>query len=80
MKNWMIPVLLTVGLATTAYAAEAVKFYVVKDTVGLCSVVEGKPSAGLTQIAEKGGYESRDAGKKALQEISDKAGCQGVVE
>jgi len=53
---------------------------VVKDTVGLCSVVEGKPSAGLTPIGEKGGYESRDAGKKALQEVSKEAGCQGVVE
>jgi hypothetical protein len=72
--------LLVVGLATTAFAAEAAKFYVVKDTVGLCSVVEGKPSAGLTPIGEKGGYESRDAGKKALKEVSKEAGCQGVVE
>jgi hypothetical protein len=72
--------LLVVGLATTAFAAEAAKFYVVKDTVGLCSVVEGKPSAGLTPIGEKGGYESRDAGKKALEEVSKEAGCQGVVE
>jgi hypothetical protein len=72
--------LLVVGLASTAFAAEAAKFYVVKDTVGLCSVVEGEPSAGLTPIAEKGGYESRDAGKKALKEVSEKAGCKGVVE
>jgi hypothetical protein len=72
--------LLVVGLATTAFAAEVAKFYVVKDTVGLCSVVEGKPSAGLTPIGEKGGYESRDAGKKALEEVSKEAGCQGVVE
>jgi hypothetical protein len=71
--------LLVVGLASTALA-EAAKFYVVKDTVGLCSVVEGEPSAGLTPIAEKGGYESRDAGKKALKEVSEKAGCKGVVE
>jgi len=71
---------LVLGLTTTAFAAEDAKFYVVKDTVGLCSVIEGKPSAGLTPIAEKGGYDSRDAGKKALQEVSKEAGCQGVVE
>jgi hypothetical protein len=71
--------LLLIGLATAAFAAET-KFYVVKDTVGLCSVIEGEPSAGLTPIADKGGYESRDAGKKAMQEVSEKAGCQGVVE
>jgi hypothetical protein len=80
MKKRMTASLLAIGLATTAIAAEAAKFYVVKDTVGLCSVVEGKPSAGLTPIGEKAGYESRDAGKKALQEVSKKAGCQGVVE
>ena len=80
MKTCMIASLLAVGLVATAFAAEAAKFYVVKDTVGLCSVIEGSPSAGLTPIAEKGGYESRDAGDKALQEVSEKAGCQGVVE
>jgi hypothetical protein len=64
----------------TAARTESSKFYVVKDTVGLCSVVEGEPSAGLTPIAEKGGYESRDAGKQALQKASKEAGCKGVVE
>jgi hypothetical protein len=79
MKN-LAASLLLVMLTSTAFAAEAAKFYVVKDTVGLCSVIEGKPSAGLTPIAEEGGYDSRDAGKKALQEVSKEAGCQGVVE
>jgi len=32
--------LLVVGLASTAFAAEAAKFYVVKDTVGLCSAFQ----------------------------------------
>jgi hypothetical protein len=72
--------LLLIGLTTAAFAAEAAKFYVVKDTVGLCSVIEGEPSAGMTPIAEKGGYDSKDAGKKALQEVKEKAGCQGIVE
>jgi hypothetical protein len=76
----LVSTLLIAGPATTALAAQAAKFYVVKDTVGLCSVIEGEPSAGLTPIAEKGGYDSRDAGKKALQEVKEKAGCQGVVE
>jgi hypothetical protein len=53
---------------------------VVIDTVGLCSVIKGKPSAGLTLIGEKGGDESRDAGNKALKEASKEAGCKGVVE
>jgi hypothetical protein len=80
MKKYILASLLVLGFSMNAFAAEAAKFYVVKDTVGLCSVIEGEPSAGMTPIAEKGGYESRDAGKKALQEVKEKAGCQGVVE
>lgn len=56
------------------------KFYVVKDTVGLCSVIEGEPSAGLTPIGEKGGFDTKDAGKQALQKTSKEAGCMGIVE
>ena len=80
MKYYVAASLLVIGLSSNALAAEAAKFYVVKDTVDLCSVIEGAPSAGLTKIAEEGGYESRDAGNKALKEVSEKAGCKGVVE
>jgi hypothetical protein len=41
MKKYIAASLLVLGLAMNAFAAEAAKFYVVKDTVGLCSVIEG---------------------------------------
>lgn len=71
---------MTIGLAVPASAAEAVKHYVVIDTVGNCSVIEGKVSTGKTPIGQESGYDSRDAAKQAFDELTkDEAQCEGVI-
>ena len=77
MKKGVIAGLLIFGLATPVLAATP--YYVVVDTVKNCSVIEGKPSAGLTPIGDA--YDSEDAAKKALAEVrKDEKQCVGVVE
>ena len=62
-------------------ASAATKYFVVVDTVKNCSVIEGNPSAGLTPIGNKDGYDSKDAAKEALKGVRDDAAqCSGVVE
>jgi hypothetical protein len=66
-------------MAASAFAAD--KYFVTVDTVGNCTVLEGGPSAGQTAIAEKGGYDSKEAAEKALAEVrKDEKTCKGVVE
>jgi hypothetical protein len=76
MTRTVLAGLFVVALAVPAMAAE--KYFVVKDTVGNCSVVQGGTSAGLERIQNKDGYDSADAAGSALEEIRDD--CEGVVE
>lgn len=78
MKRTAVASVLVLAMAVPALAAT--KFYVVKDTVNNCSVVEGGTSAGLTPIANAEGYDSEEAASKALDEIRDSDDCAGVVE
>jgi len=57
------------------------KYYVTVDTVGNCSVSDGKPSAGQKALGEADGYASKEDADKKLAEIRDDASvCKGVVE
>jgi hypothetical protein len=79
MKKFVVASVLVVGMTVSAFAAG--NYFVTVDTVGNCTVLEGGPSAGQTAIAEKGGYESKEAAEKALAEVrKDEKTCKGVVE
>jgi hypothetical protein len=79
MKKCVVASLLVFGMATAAFAATENKWFVTIDTVGNCSVSQGKPSAGQEAMGETGGYASAEDAKKHLDSIrSDK--CEGVVE
>ena len=79
MRKYGLPALFVVAFALPATAAT--KYFVVVDTVNNCSVLEGKASAGLTPIAEKGGYDSKEAAQKGLAEIrKDEKQCKGVAD
>ena len=45
------------------------------DTVGNCSVIDSKPSAGLKIVGEKGGYESKESANQAMK---NEVKCKGV--
>jgi hypothetical protein len=47
----------------------------VLDTVGNCSVIDSKPSAGLKIVGEKGGYESKESANQAMK---NEVKCKGV--
>jgi hypothetical protein len=76
--------LVLAGLAMLAFAGPALaggtRYYVERDTVGNCSVVDSKPSAGagMKILGDKGGYASKDAATKALKALP-KGKCKGVV-
>jgi hypothetical protein len=53
-------------------------YFVTKDTVGNCSISQGKPSAGQEAIGEAGGYENMADAEAKLKEIRDD--CEGVDE
>lgn len=76
MKQFTIASVLILALATSALAA-GTKYFVEKDTVGNCSIVDSKPSAGsgMKILGDKGGYASKDAAEKALKGLK----CNGVV-
>ncbi len=76
MRRYTIASVLTLALATSAMAA-GTKYFVEKDTVGNCSIVNSKPSAGsgMKIMGDKGGYASKDAAEKALKGLK----CNGVV-
>jgi hypothetical protein len=78
MKKCVVASLLAIGLATSALATEN-KYFVTVDTVGNCSVAQGKPSAGQTAMGD--GYETLEAAKTALNSVrNDDSKCKGVVE
>jgi hypothetical protein len=62
---------------TTSALAGGTKYFVEKDTVGNCSIVDSKPSAGsgMKIMGDKGGYASKDAAEKALKGLK----CGGIV-
>jgi hypothetical protein len=81
MKKCVVASVLVVGMASAAWAATETMWFVTVDTVGNCSIGQGKPSAGQTALAETGGYTSMDDAKKALDGIrGDESKCKGVVE
>ena len=81
MKKCVVAILLVFGMASSAWAATADMWFVTVDTVGNCSVGQGKPSAGQTALAETGGYASMADAKKALDGVrGDDSKCKGVVE
>lgn len=81
MTKTLLAGLLVIGFATPAWAATESKWFVTVDTVGNCSVSQGKPSAGQTAMLETGGYESAEAAKQALDQVrNDESKCKGVVE
>lgn len=65
MRKYGLAALFVVAFAFPASAAT--KYFVVVDTLKNCSVIEGNPSAGLTPIGNKDGYDSKDAAKEALK-------------
>jgi hypothetical protein len=79
MKKLVIAGLALLGLAGSALAANA-RYYVEMDTVGNCSVVDSKPSAGagMKILGDKGGYTSKEAATKALKGLP-KGKCKGIV-
>jgi hypothetical protein len=79
MKKVVIAGLALLAMAGSALAAKA-RYYVEMDTVGNCSVVDSKPSAGagMKILGDKGGYASKDAATKALKGLP-KGKCKGVV-
>jgi hypothetical protein len=81
MKTCVVASLLVFGMASSAWAATEDMWFVTVDTVGNCSVGQGKPSAGQTALGETGGYASAADAKKALDGIrDDDSKCKGVVE
>ena len=78
MKAQVLTTLFVMGLAVPAWATEA-QYFVTVDTVGNCSVAQGKPSAGQEALGESGGYASYEEAKQSLEGIRDDK-CEGVVE
>lgn len=71
-----------IAVMTGSYAAHAAPmFYVTVDTVGNCSVSEGKPSAGQKALGETDGYANKADADAKLESIrGDESICKGVVE
>jgi hypothetical protein len=81
MKKFVVASVLAFGMSSAVWAATEDMWFVTADTVGNCSVGQGKPSAGQTALGEAGGYASMADAKKALDGIrGDAAKCKGVVE
>jgi hypothetical protein len=81
MKKCVVASLLVFGMASSAWAATENMWFVTVDTVGNCSVGQGKPSEGQTALGETAGYASKDDAKKALDGVrGDDSKCKGVVE
>jgi hypothetical protein len=67
--------------AGSAHAASEKMYFVTKDTVGNCSISQGKPSAGQEALGEASGYENLADAEAKLKEIrDDESTCKGVVE
>ena len=79
MKNYLIATLITVGLATSAFAAPAAQsqHFAVMDTVGNCAVVDSLPStaSGLKILGDKTGYSKQAEAQKILG-----PSCKSVID
>lgn len=78
MKKCVVASVMVFGLSTAVWAATEDKWFVTKDTVGNCSVSQGKPSEGQAAQGETGGYASAEEARKHLDSVRDQ--CAGVVE
>jgi len=66
--------------AGPATATESL-YFVTVDTVGNCSVSQGKPSAGQKALGEASGYENMADAETMLGKVRDDGStCKGVVE
>jgi hypothetical protein len=80
MKRVLVASLMAFGITTAAYAATEDKWFVTVDTVGNCSVAQGKPSEGQKALGEAGGYASKEEARSYLDTIrGDQDQCKGVV-
>lgn len=71
----------TAFAAGPATAATEAMYFVTVDTVGNCSVSQGKPSAGQKALGETGGYDKLADAEAMLNEVRDDSStCKGVVE
>ena len=79
MKKCAIASVLVAALATSALAA-GTNYFVERDPVGNCSVVDSKPSAGsgMKIMGDKGGYASKEEATKALKALPS-GKCRGIV-
>jgi hypothetical protein len=74
----------TIMIAVIAIAGPALAagttYYVERDTVGNCSVVDSKPSAhsGMKLLGKKSGYASKEEATKAMKALPKKT-CKGYV-
>jgi hypothetical protein len=83
MKTHAIIGLLLAGLATPAFAAQEsdTTHYVVLDTVGICSVINAEPSAGLKVIGNKDGYKKEAAAREfLLEEAKGSDQCKDIIQ
>jgi hypothetical protein len=83
MKRYAIISLLLAGVATPVLAAQEsdTKHYVVLDTVGICSVINAEPSAGLKVIGKKEGYADEAAAQKfLLEEAKGSEQCKDIIQ
>ena len=80
MKKLLITLTFILGVVGPAFAAEKIgqspdKHFAVKDTMGVCSVVDVKPSpaSNLRWLGDKSGYSSqKDAASALASGCSDK--------
>ncbi len=80
MRTIVIASLFAAGMASAAFAEET-KYFLVYDTVGLCSVLDGSPSAGKIAFGNADGYSTKEDAKKALEVArNDPEKCKGVIE
>jgi len=81
MKKYLLASALIIGLTGSAFAAAApnspTNHFAVKDTVGVCSVIDVTPShaSDLKIIGNKSGYASEKEAASALN-----SGCKDKIE
>lgn len=77
MRTFIVASLLLMAMAGPAAAASP--HYLVKDTVGNCSMLPNKPTSdpGMTIVGSQSGYPSAAAASKALRGLS---GCSSILE
>ncbi|MHA1518168.1 MAG: hypothetical protein ACTSYK_06130 [Alphaproteobacteria bacterium] len=69
------------AVSGTIKAATDAMYFATVDTVGNCSVSQGKPSAGQKALGDTSGYENMADAEAKLKEIRDDASiCKGAVE